>query len=301
MDQPDLKTPAGFWREAETLGRALADCLEYYEALGLEGLPPRLAPPPPAGRPAAAGPSPASANQARRPAPANFQPAGQAEKKFRPAGPAGKKSGPSGPAEENGPETWAPEAADLKELERLIGQCRACPLARDRAEEPFAGRGSARPLLVVVGPTPAMAEGPEGQLLTAMIEKGLKLDPADYYLTGLVKCRPRDDDQPLERADGICRPILWKQLALLAPKTVLALGKKPGQRLSGLAGEPLGLLRPRTHKVIGLEHIWLKITYGLEDILASPEIKAAVWQDLLQIRPGLLKLKELRSGSNSGD
>lgn len=296
LSRPSRKTSSDFWDEAEYLGRALVDCLDYFEALGVGQLPARLAPPPPA-RPAATGarptdrPAPTAPRAAQ--APPAARPAPQSSERLkRPA------STPT-PAEEQGrPEIWAPAAAGLADLDRLIERCSACPLGLSRPADPVPGRGSARPLMVVVGPTPAIYEGPNGELLTAMIEKGLKLGPEDYYVTSLVKCLPpAETEAALDRADTVCRPFLMRQLALLAPKMVLALGKKPGQRLSGLKGEPLGLMRPRSHKVLGLEDIWLRITYGLEDILSAQEIKEATWQDLLRIRPGLHQLKvSLKTG-----
>lgn len=283
-----------YWNEAESLGRALVDCLEYFEALGVDRLPAELSPPPaaftPMARPVARAAPPAGRA-------GGYSGAGSARTVER-VGQAGVEAGnnrgsaaPGQPEERGDPGLWASAAAGPEDLDRLIGQCRACPLGRNGLTVPVAGRGSARPLLVVVGPTPAIYEGPNGDLLTAMIEKGLKLSVDDYYLTSLVKCLPPDEQADLARADAICRPFLMRQLTMLAPKIVLALGKKPGQQLSGLEGEPLGLLRPRSHKVAGMEGVWLRITYGLEDIQSSLKIKETAWQDLLRMRPGLHKLK----------
>lgn len=273
-----------FWLEADTLGRALLDCLDYFQALGLDQLPARLAP-----LPAAVGRAttvrPAEGPKARPAPPA------QPSRRVR-TEPSDNRARSSVQDEAKGnPGLWAPTAAGPADLERLIGQCQACPLGRTRPEDPAPGRGSTKPLLMVVGPTPAIYQGSQGDLLTAMVEKGLKLSPVDYYVTSLVKCRPPDESADLDQADGVCRPFLMRQLELLSPQIVLALGKKPGQRLSGLEGEPLGLLRPRSHKIAGLDQIWLRITYGLEDILASQKLKEATWQDLLRMRPGLQKLK----------
>lgn len=283
-----------YWNEAESLGWALVDCLEYFEALGVDRLPAELSPPP-----AASTPMPRSAARALPPAgrTGGHSEAGSARAVER-AGQAGAEAvknrgsaAPGRPEERGDPGLWASAASGPEDLDRLIGQCRACPLGRSGLTVPVAGRGSTRPLLMVVGPTPAIYEGPNGDLLTAMIEKGLKLSADDYYLTSLVKCLPPDEHADFTRADAFCRPFLLRQLALLAPKIVLALGKKPGQQLSGLEDEPLGLLRPRSHKVAGMESVWLRVTYGLEDIQASLKIKETAWQDLLRMRPGLQKLK----------
>lgn len=288
LNSPSQETSPDFWAEAENLGRALIECLDYFEALGVERLPAHLAPPPPA-RPTAGARlanRPATPAPRAQTAPTEPAPAPPPERPPRPT------TAPPQAEDQGGPEILAPAAAGRPELDRLIEKCQACPLGQTRPADPIPGRGSARPLMVVVGPTPAIYEGPSGELLKAMIEKGLKLAPEDYYVTSLVKCLPPSEPEAaLDQADAVCRPFLMRQLALLAPKIVLALGKKPGQRLSGLEGEPLGLLRPRSHKVLGLEEIWLRITYGLEDILSSQEIKEATWQDLLRIRPGLHQLK----------
>ncbi len=275
--------PDAFRAELENLAWTLAAHLEYFEALGLTGLPGPLEEPDPAPAP----------RKAASPAPLRL-PDPSARPARRPGGTRQVE-----PAASETPAHWAGPAATLEELAERVDRCQGCPLAGSRPVPPSFGRGSAAPLLAVVGPTPTMYEGEAGVLLTAMLEKGLELSPDDYYLTTLVKCRPPDDETPPPGADAACRPVLRRELELLAPKIVLALGKKPGQELSGLAGEPLGLLRPRTHTVAGLEGLWLRVTYGLEDILASPKIKAGSWQDLLRIKPGLLKLRA--AGRNNGN
>lgn len=275
-----------FWAEADELARALAAHLDYFDALGAGGLPAELF-----RELAAAGPA------ARPTAPAD--PAGQEAATVRPRskpsphggeGPHGSKSGE--PAEgEAWPAAWAPAAAGLDELNRLNLKCAACSLAQGRAQEPCPGRGAAKPLLVAVGPTPAIFEGGQAELLRAILEKGLDLEPAEYYIASLLKCLPADGSQPLPpEADERCWPILRKQLELLRPDIVLVLGKKTAWRVTGLQGEPLGLLRPRTHYLEGLA-AFIRVTYGLEDMLADPQLKKAAWPDLLKIRGALAKIK----------
>ena len=262
MTLPPAAAGADFWAEAESLTRALINRLDYFEALGVTGLPLKGWP-----EPASSSPAPPSVV---RPRPAHPR------SDDRPVG-----------AE---PAAWAQGAGTLAELAGLTAACRVCPRAQE-SSPPVPGRGGDRPLLVVVGPTPAMYEAAAGNLLMAMIERGLKLGPEEYYLTSLIKCRPAEGQAPASGADQRCRPILSRELALLRPKLVLALGHKPGQQLSGLR-EPLGFLRTRSHTLPDLPGVWLRVTYGLEDILDSSEIKTAVWQDLKKIIPGLAKLRE---------
>jgi hypothetical protein len=131
-----------FWAEAETLGRILAATLDYYQYQVLEGLPVQLPPPGPV-----------------------------ADLKGRDKFPGRHSQGD--------PAHWAPAARDLTRLAELTAGCRACPRGQTRDNgEPAFGRGSDRPLLVIVGQDPGLYEGPEADLLAAILEKGLKLDQA---------------------------------------------------------------------------------------------------------------------------
>lgn len=256
-----------FWAEAEELGRAILAQLEYFDELGVNGLPPELAPPPP--------PQPRADNL----------PAARSSTPNRPV-PGRERSKSDPPA---APAAWAPQTADMEALTARTAECRGCPMADDRSRPPCAGRGSFSPLILFVGPDPAIFEGGQGQLLSDMIEKGLCLSPADYYVTSLLKCSINGGGSPPPSADQGCRPILDRQIALLRPRVVLALGRIPGQRLSG-SNDPLGLLRPRTFLLPGLEKSWLRVSYGLEDMLDSIDIKREAWKDLLKIKAVLAKL-----------
>lgn len=126
--------------------------------------------------------------------------------------------------------------------------------------------------------------------MTSILEKGLELKPGDYYTSSLLKCVP-PEDQTLPRAyDECCWPILKRQLELLAPKVILILGKKPAQQITGRHGEPFGLLRPITHSLPGLK-AFIRITYGLEDIMSDPKLKDAAKRDLKKVKLGLAKIR----------
>jgi len=234
-----LPEAENFWLEAETLGRALAATLEYGLVLGLTGLPVHLPPP----RPAKTPPPPPSA----------------------PAEP-----GPGLPAR------WAGTARDLASLAGLTATCRACPRGAARSGQPAFGRGAAQPLLVLVGLDPGLYEGPEADLLAAILEKGLKLDR--FYLTSILKCPPGPGESPAELAEALsaCLPVTLRELALLAPQVVLALGETPGRSLTGQPETPLGLLR---HRAFRLENgAWLRVTFSLEQMLALPDLKREAWK-----------------------
>ena len=267
-----------FWDEAEALGLAVTAQLEYFEALGVTGLPVEL--PPPAVK--------AGAVETAAPAP----PRKRAEAP-RPAPSRTVKPAPSG--EPDAPSVWAPACPSLADLAARTGQCRACALAPAPPAEPVFGRGASEPLIVFVGPDPSIYEGGKADLLvTGIIEKGLKLEPHEYYITTLTRCPLAEDGNAAaeKKAIAACGPILNRELALLKPKVVLAMGSRPGQFLSGSA-DPVGLLRGRTFTIDGLEGTWLRVTFGLTHMNNSQEIKKEGWRDIQKIIPGLKKLKKV--------
>lgn len=262
--------PDDFWAEAELLGRALMGQLEYFEALGVEGFPPSVLPPAPAR------PAPGKPSQATPPEAVSKRPP-------RPVSAPGRSEEPAGP------EIWAPSAASLSDLAELTGRCQGCPLAATRIVPPVWGRGGPAPMIVAVGPTPAICDEEPRKILSGMMENVLGLTSEQYYVTTLAKCLPPDGEAPPPAADHNCRPILLKELELLKPRIVLALGRMPGQRLSG-SRDHLALMRPKTHSVKGLPGPWLRVTYGLEDLAASQELKLEAWKDLQKIKMALKKM-----------
>ncbi len=173
-----------FWAEAEALGRALVNQLEYLEALGVTEWPRSLLPPPPPPTPALPPPP--------RPT--------------RPAAVSGRRPAAPDPA------PFPRDGGDLPAWRLQLAACQACTLAQGGGEAPAAGRGAEKPLLVVVGPDPSIHGGATGELLINMVEKGLSLTPDEYYLTALVKCRPPEGTEPSPEAVAACRPILQRAL-----------------------------------------------------------------------------------------
>jgi DNA polymerase len=242
-----------FWAEAEALGRSLSAGLDYGQVLGLEGLPVQLSPP---------SPEPGPAEREREPE--------------TPARPSGESPNP----DPGLPARWAPAARDLAHLAELTARCQACPRGRARSGDPAFGRGAARPRLALVGPDPGIYEGPEADLLAAILEKGLKLAPTGFYVTSILKCPPGPGESQAELAEAIstCLAVTFRELALLAPRVVLALGETPGRGLTGQPETPLGLLRNRAFRLEDPPGAWLRVTFSLEQMLATPEIKLEAWK-----------------------
>jgi len=243
-----------FWAEAETLGRALAATLNYAQGLGLAGLPVKL---PPLGPAAGLGPT---------------------------AGPKSPDAAPGAPAH------WAPKARDLASLAGLASRCRACPRGRTRSGDPAFGRGSAQPHLVLVGSDPGIHEGPEADLLAAILEKGFQLDPSRFYITSILKCPAGSEEAEPAEALSACLAVTFRELALLAPRVILALGETPGRSLTGQPGTPLGLLRDSTFHLEDPPEAWLRVTFSLEQLLATPDLKQEAWKDFRKVKNVLDKL-----------
>lgn len=270
---PEQFSPIEFWQEAETLGRAAQISLEYFQAMGLTALDIDI-PAPRAPRPqsAAARPKPAEAPR-REPPPRRAPTVVSSDHTPHPA-------------------TWAVAIAELGELSEKTSTCRACLLNRESQQKPALGRGAATPLIAFVAATPAVFEGEAASLLSAMIEKALQLAPHEFYITSLIKCPLAFDADFPDQAASECLPIVQRELALLRPPIILALGQKPGAYLSGKRREHLLMLRKQTHGVDGLEKTWLRVTYSLEDLLSTPELKKEAWGDLQKIIPVLKKIRE---------
>jgi len=244
-----------FWQEAETLGRALAATLAYYQVLGVEG----LSMPLPSAPPDKSEPAPPLSGES----PATLSPA-----------------------------LWVPAARDLDHLAELTADCRACPRGQARKGEPAFGRGAARPRLVLVGLDPALYDdGPEAALLATILEKGLKLTPDQFYLTSILKCPSGPEEEPAELAEALsaCLAVTLRELSLLKPQVVLALGETPGRALTGQQSIPLGLLRDRTFRLD--DEAWLRVTFSLEQLSASTDLKLEAWKtDFLKIKKVLDKM-----------
>jgi DNA polymerase len=178
-------------------------------------------------------------------------------------------------------------ARDLDDLAAFIENCRACPRGGVRA---FPGQGPlAPPLMIVLDPPDETAVregifpgGPAGELLDRIITQALKLDRSQIYLTAALKCPPVLPGEPDGPAREFCRPVLIREMELVRPRTVLAMGQTAGQILTGRRQETF-FLRAAAFalKIPGSPP--LRVTFGLDMMLAEPEIKKDVWQDLRKI------------------
>lgn len=173
----------------------------------------------------------------------------------------------------------------LQELRDEIGDCRRCPLSKDRHHIVF-GVGNPDADLVFVGEAPGREEdnqgepfvGMAGQLLTRIISAmGLSRD--DVYICNVIKCRPPDNRDPLPAEIEMCEPFLKEQLRIIKPRAICALGSFASQTL--LKSEiKISRLRGQFHDYYSVP---LMPTYHPSYLLRNPHAKRDVWEDIKKV------------------
>jgi len=174
-------------------------------------------------------------------------------------------------------------------LERIAEEVRACCRCGLAAERTNAvpGEGAPNARLVFVGEAPGADEdrqgrpfvGRAGQLLTDIIEKGMKLKRSDVFICNVLKCRPPENRTPNPEEVCQCEPFLLRQLALIKPDVICALGGTAAQTLLK-TGALVGSLRHRWHNYHGIP---LRVTYHPAYLLRSPGEKAKTWEDIQEV------------------
>jgi uracil-DNA glycosylase len=179
-------------------------------------------------------------------------------------------------------------AADntLEALRELIGDCKRCKLSGGRTHLVF-GEGSPRATLVFVGEGPGRDEdaegrpfvGEAGKLLTKIIEKGMGLRREDVYICNVIKCRPPKNRVPERDEIESCLPFLKKQLEIIRPDVICALGLTAAQ---SLLGRPFTMGRERGTWV-SFQDIPMMPTYHPAYLLRNPSAKRQVWEDVQKV------------------
>ena len=167
-----------------------------------------------------------------------------------------------------------------------MANCQLCQLAKTRHNLVF-GDGNSHAQIVFVGEAPGADEdeqglpfvGRAGQLLTDIIVKGMKLDRKDVYICNILKCRPPGNRNPLPDEISKCETFLKKQLQIISPKIICALGTFAAQTLLK-TDIPISALRGRFHSYEGIK---LMPTYHPAYLLRNPSAKKPVWEDVQMI------------------
>jgi len=199
---------------------------------------------------------------------------------------------------DSGGEPKRADAADVAKQLRLKG-CRKCSLCETRTQTVF-GQGSPTARLVFVGEAPGFEEdrqglvfvGRAGQLLTRMIENGMGLKREDVFICNVLKCRPPNNRDPSSDEVLACSPYLRRQLELIDPEVIVALGSPAAKTLLNTA-ESIGRLRGRFHDhyLSGVTgegpSIALMPTYHPAYLLRNPAEKKKTWEDLQLVMQAL--------------
>jgi DNA polymerase len=186
-----------------------------------------------------------------------------------------------------GPRPAGIESMDWPTLQATVAGCEACGLCRSRKNTVF-GTGDTQADWMIVGEAPGENEdlqgepfvGVAGQLLDNMLRaigrsrSGAGAQAA--YIANVLKCRPPANRNPLPEEVAQCEPYLARQVALVQPKIILAMGRFAVQSLLQTS-EPIGKLRGQVHRYQGVPVI---VTYHPAYLLRTPADKAKAWADL---------------------
>jgi len=176
---------------------------------------------------------------------------------------------------------------DYEVLRAEAHDCRKCTLANTRQHVVFSdGNPAAR--LMVVGEAPGAQEdktglafvGPAGKLLDLLLASVDLTRKTSTYICNVLKCRPPGNRNPLPDEIEACTPFLRRQIELVSPRAILAVGTFSGQFLSGKA-LPLGRLRGEVYSYEGVPVV---VTYHPAALLRNPGWTRATWDDLQLLR-----------------
>jgi len=213
---------------------------------------------------------------------------------------------PIRPAGEASEETVTPtrpssRLADLdwSSLQTRVADCTLCELHHSRFQTVF-GVGDPQADILVIGEAPGADEdrqgepfvGRAGQLLNAML-KAIGLAREQVYIANILKCRPPNNRDPKPGEVELCSAYLQRQIELIQPKLILALGRIAAQRLLH-SSAPLGRMRNQLHQydATGTPVI---VTYHPAYLLRSPAEKRKAWEDLCAARDFVARTGEKAS------
>lgn len=186
------------------------------------------------------------------------------------------------------------DAETLEEVEAYLADTVLVPIDEDR-ENPVFGVGDPHADLVIIGEAPGRDEDKEGepfvgragQLLDKILD-AINFEREDVYITNILKSRPpRNRDPHVDEIDAHL-PILYKQIALIKPKIILAVGKVAGNTLLDRSSS-LSNLRDKEHDFYGIP---LMVTYHPAALLRNSQWKRPTWEDVKLLRTRYDELTE---------
>ena len=170
----------------------------------------------------------------------------------------------------------------IEEVAERIRTTHCCALCPNRTNA-VPGEGNPSAQLFLVGEGPGATEdaqgrpfvGQAGNLLNGILE-AIELPRDSVYITNIVKCRPPQNRKPLPDEIAACIPYLHRQIEIIKPKVILALGSTAGEAMLGVR-KSLGELRGKVHTYNGIP---LVVTYHPAALLRNPHWKKPTWDDV---------------------
>lgn len=182
-----------------------------------------------------------------------------------------------------------PVPHDWEELLAHIAQCQACGLHMGRSHAVSGNGAEQAPEWLVVGEAPGSVDdrtglpfqGKAGLLLQAMLASIQVTEQTPVFFTNLIKCRPLGNRTPTQDEIAACLPYLQRQIAVLKPHRILALGALAAQAILGLRSD-LEALRGKVHSMRSEagQDIPVVVTYHPTALLLRPQHKSDAWRDL---------------------
>lgn len=172
------------------------------------------------------------------------------------------------------------------ELRDCVANCTRCELSTSRTNTVF-GVGNPNADWLIVGEAPGAEEdrrgepfvGRAGKLLDEML-RAIGQSRESVFIANILKCRPPNNRDPKAQEASSCRPYLQRQIELVQPRIILAVGRIAAQNLLN-SDDPVGRMRGRSHDLDGIP---LVVTYHPAYLLRSPSQKGKSWQDLCLAR-----------------
>ena len=177
-------------------------------------------------------------------------------------------------------------AAALRRIREDIGDCTRCRLHKQGRKQIVFGVGNPHAELMFIGEAPGADEdeqgepfvGRAGQLLNNMI-KAMGLRREGVYIANIIKCRPPSNRTPERDECDTCSPFLMRQIAIVQPKAIVALGAVAAKTLLAV-NAPMSELRGHWYDFRGTR---LAVTYHPAFLLRDPRQKKETWKDLQMV------------------
>ncbi|MGI6394121.1 MAG: uracil-DNA glycosylase [bacterium] len=182
--------------------------------------------------------------------------------------------------------TGKEELKPIEKLKKEVSVCRGCRLHKTRKNVVF-GEGVVDAKIMFIGEGPGKDEdetgtpfvGKAGELLTKIIENGMKISRESVYIANIVKCRPPSNRDPLPDEASECMKFLIKQIEIVNPKVIILLGKVAAKHLLGI-DESITKAREESYSYDSAK---VFVTYHPSALLRNESYKRPVWEDIKKV------------------